>query len=162
MGCCRSAPCCSVIGSSAKDGKPEHETGGKNHRADALEIVSIASAGRAASVWCVFFGWLSFERKLFQLSAVVSLSLSLPLFGSFCVFVLKLAMDLYGFSHCQIKSVSRLSVMHLHACISLPNAMGVDAFDETAAAGLHGSTTCCFLFVFLLCDLVRSMRKFLI
>jgi hypothetical protein len=36
--------------------------------------------------------------------------------------------------------------------------MGVDAFDETAAAGgLHGSTTCCFLFVFLLCDLVRSI-----
>jgi hypothetical protein len=43
-------------------------------------FVSIASAGAA---WCVFFGWLSFERKLFQLSAVVSLSLSLPLFGSF-------------------------------------------------------------------------------
>lgn len=54
----------------------------KNHCAYALEIVSIASAGRAASVWCVFFGWLSFERKLFQLSAVVSFSL-VPLFGSF-------------------------------------------------------------------------------
>lgn len=59
----------------------------KNHCAYALEIVSIASTGRAASVWCVFFGWLSFERKLFQLSAVVvsfSLSPSFRIFLCFC------------------------------------------------------------------------------
>jgi hypothetical protein len=59
------------------------------HRGDGAAIhlatsLALPSAGRVASVWCVFFGCLlSFQRKLFQLSAVVYLSLSLPLFGSF-------------------------------------------------------------------------------